>query len=200
MSAIYNLNNGQLEVYNMEILRDKVNLFRKNEMKKLPEDERVLDLIETRGWFTPRKDVIYENQAFVLRKNNDENNDSIIKKCVCYPNLYNGYINKLKRTDNNEDLIILELFYKYSNRRIQLTEDLCNDLLIEEEEYDSELINLDRVGNLRELFRISETPLQSINFEEIKKLYETNLIEETLEDKIKLLENSTKVYEKLKSH
>ena len=193
---IYYLNKGKIEIYNIKPLVNKINLFLKNELNKIPEDEIVLDYIPKKNILVPKKNIIYKNYDYILKKSHDKNNKDIINKSI-YNGLYNGKIKKLYREDK-KDLILLELLYIYSNKRIQLTEDIANEFLIEEGEYDSIYINKETLDNIKNLFQIHNNPLYKIDINELKKYYDTNLVKESFEDKLYYLEESSKIYEKLK--
>ena len=193
---IYYLNKGKIEIYNIKPLVNKINLFLKNELNKIPEDEIVLDYIPKKNILIPKKNIIYENYDYILKKSHDKNNKDIINKSI-YNGLYNGKIKKIYREDKKE-LILLELLYIYSNKRIQLTEDIANEFLIEEGEYDSIYINKETLDNIKNLFQIHNNPLYKIDINELKKYYDTNLVKESFEDKLYYLEESSKIYEKLK--
>ena len=196
MNSIYNLNNGKIEIYDINPLKDKILLFKKKEMNKINENERVLDYCLKEVFF--KNNMIYEDEKAVIKKTKYQKNKDYISK-VLYGDSYQGQINRFKRP-NKRDLILLDIQLN-DIKKIQLTEDLCNELLIEKEKYDSKCINLEIVGNLKDLFEISNQPKTIIDLEEIKKYYNTDLIDEDIIDfneKLNYLENSSKIYKKLK--
>ena len=165
-------------------------------MNKINENERVLDYCLKEVFF--KNNMIYEDEKAVIKKTKYQKNKDYISK-VLYGDSYQGQINRFKRP-NKRDLILLDIQLN-DIKKIQLTEDLCNELLIEKEKYDSKCINLEIVGNLKDLFEISNQPKTIIDLEEIKKYYNTDLIDEDIIDfneKLNYLENSSKIYKKLK--
>ena len=193
---IYNLNNGNIEIYNIKPLEDKIKLFKQNEIKKIPENERVLKALTKKRYITYKKDVVYNNPMYVLKKSEDTENEEILKNYLI-ENVSSGEIRRVQREDKDDYLFFLELVYPNLNKRIQLTEDLANLILIEREEFDYYILNIDNVDRIKELFEIENNPKGIINLEDLKKLFNTNLIYEDYETKKYYLENSTKVYKKL---
>ena len=193
---IYNLNNGNIEIYNIKPLEDKIKLFKQNEIKKIPENERVLKALTKKRYITYKKDVVYNNPMYVLKKSEDEENEEILRNYLI-ENVSSGEIRRVQREDKDDYLFFLELVYPDLNKRIQLTEDLANLILIEREEFDYYILNIDNVDRIKELFEIENNPKGIINLEDLKKLFNTNLIYEDYETKKYYLENSTKVYKKL---
>ena len=193
---IYNLNNGNIEIYNIKPLEDKIKLFKQNEIKKIPENERVLKALTKKRYITYKKDVVYNNPMYVLKKSEDTENEEILKNYLI-DNVSSGEIRRVQREDKDDYLFFLELVYPDLNKRIQLTEDLANLILIEREEFDYYILNIDNVDRIKELFEIENNPKGIINLEDLKKLFNTNLIYEDYETKKYYLENSTKVYKKL---
>ena len=193
---IYNLNNGNIEIYNIKPLEDKIKLFKQNEIKKIPENERVLKALTKKRYITYKKDVVYNNPMYVLKKSEDTDNEEILKNYLI-ENVSSGEIRRVQREDKDDYLFFLELVYPDLNKRIQLTEDLANLILIEREEFDYYILNIDNVDRIKELFEIEDNPKGIINLEDLKKLFNTNLIYEDYETKKYYLENSTKVYKKL---
>ena len=193
---IYNLNNGNIEIYNIKPLEDKIKLFKQNEIKKIPENERVLKALTKKRYITYKKDVVYNNPMYVLKKSEDTQNEEILKNYLI-ENVSSGEIRRVQREDKDDYLFFLELVYPDLNKRIQLTEDLANLILIEREEFDYYILNIDNVDRIKELFEIEDNPKGIINLEDLKKLFNTNLIYEDYETKKYYLENSTKVYKKL---
>ena len=193
---IYNLNNGNIEIYNIKPLEDKIKLFKQNEIKKIPENERVLKALTKKRYITYKKDVVYNNPMYVLKKSEDTENEEILKNYLI-ENVSSGEIRRVQREDKDDYLFFLELVYPDLNKRIQLTEDLANLILIEREEFDYYILNIDNVDRIKELFEIENNPKGIINLEDLKKLFNTNLIYEDYETKKYYLENSTKVYKKL---
>lgn len=193
---IYNLNNGNIEIYNIKPLEDKIKLFKQNEIKKIPENERVLKALTKKRYITYKKDVVYNNPMYVLKKSEDTDNEEILKNYLI-DNVSSGEIRRVQREDKDDYLFFLELVYPDLNKRIQLTEDLANLILIEREEFDYYILNIDNVDRIKELFEIENNPKGIINLEDLKKLFNTNLIYEDYETKKYYLENSTKVYKKL---
>ena len=193
---IYNLNNGNIEIYNIKPLEDKIKLFKQNEIKKIPENERVLKALTKKRYITYKKDVVYNNPMYVLKKSEDTENEEILKNYLI-ENVSSGEIRRVQREDKDDYLFFLELVYPDLNKRIQLTEDLANLILIEREEFDYYILNIDNVDRIKELFEIEDNPKGIINLEDLKKLFNTNLIYEDYETKKYYLENSTKVYKKL---
>jgi len=68
MHNIYNINNGLIEVYDINPLKDKIKDFKKQELLKLKEEDRVLVEEPTKGWFTTKKGVVFECGSYILRK------------------------------------------------------------------------------------------------------------------------------------
>ena len=177
---IYNLNNGYIEIYNLRPLHEKIRLFKQKEMEKIPEDERVLKVQNKQRYRMYKNDVVYNNPTYVLKKSEDEHNDKLIEQTVI-DEIISGDIRRVQREDKDEELFFLELF---GNKRIQLTQDLCNLLLIEREDYDSYVIDIDRINIIKDLFELDNNLVEKINFKEIEKLYNTGLMNEDLEEKI----------------
>lgn len=198
---IYRINKGKIEVFNLKPRIELIAFFRDDEIKKIPENERVLLYKDKKSIFDKKSDIIYQRNNYVLKKTTDEENRVIIQKNlldVSNP----GEIRRLKRTDNEEYILLLDLLFDYKNKRIQITPDLCNELLLEKEDYDSYCLDLNRLSRIKNLFKLSDKPVYKIDIKEVKKYFDSDMYDEymngTFEEEMYYLESSTKVYEKLK--
>ena len=198
---IYRINKGKIEVFNLKPRIELIAFFRDDEIKKIPENERVLLYKDKKSIFDKKSDIIYQRNNYVLKKTNDEENSVILQKNLLDVSIP-GEIRRLRRTDNDEYVILLDLLLKDKNRRIQITQDLCNELLLEKEDYDSYCLDLDRLNRIKKLFELGDKPMYKIDLKEIKKYFESDIYDEymngTFEEEMYYLESSTKVYEKLK--
>lgn len=199
MGEIYNVSKGKIEVYSLEPLRGKITTFRQEEFESLPEDERVLDYIPTKGWLTPRKNLIYECGSHVLRKRTPLAEDEFLMSEFSNNYMVDYRLNEITRLDNGRTTTVLEPLRYLVSKRLQLTDDTLLELLLESENYSSEQLQNGDLSRIKGLFRISENPTTTISLEELKKYFSTNLVpRDELGEKMKTLSGSTKVYRKLR--
>lgn len=199
MGEIYNISKGKIEVYSLEPLRGKVITFRQEEFEKLPEDERVLDYIPTKGWFTPRKNIIYECGSHVLRKRNPQPEDEFLMSEFINNNIGAYSLKDITRLDNGREVTTLEPLMYLSSKVLQLTDATTLELLLEQGNYSSKKLQNGNLSSISDLFRLSEKPITVLDLEELKKYFSTNLVpQDELKTKMDKINGSTKVYRKLR--
>ena len=199
MGEIYNLSKGKVEVYGLEPLKKEIILFRRKEMESIPYDERVLDRIPTKGWFTPKKDVIYECGSYVLRKRIPRPEDEFLINEFVNDYLRSYRVRDVKRTDNGEYATLLDPTRVIVEKELQLTEEILLELLLENENYNNKRLQNGDLSRIRGLFRISKEPITTLDLEELKKYFSTNLVpQDELKTKMETINGSTKVYRKLR--
>lgn len=199
MGEIYNLSKGKVEVYGLEPLKKEIILFRRKEMESIPYDERVLDRIPTRGWFTPQKNVIYECGSYVLRKRIPRPEDEFLINEFVNDYLRSYRVRDVKRTDNGEYATLLDPTRVIVEKELQLTEEILLELLLENENYNNKRLQNGDLSRIRGLFRISKEPITTLDLEELKKYFSTNLVpQDELKTKMETINGSTKVYRKLR--
>ena len=98
---IYRINKGKIEVFNLKPRIELIAFFRDDEIKKIPENERVLLYKDKKSIFDKQSDIIYQRNNYVLKKTNDEENSVILQKNLLDVSMP-GEIRRLKRTDNEE--------------------------------------------------------------------------------------------------
>ncbi len=199
MKNIYNLSKGKVEVYGLEPLKEKIILFRGKEMESIPYNERLLDRIPTKGWFTPKKDVIYECGSYVLRKRIPRPEDEFLINEFVNDYLKPYRVRDVKRTDNGEYATLLDPTRVIVEKELQITEEILLELLLENENYDNKRLQNGDLTRIRDLFRITKRPITIIDLEELKKYFSTNLVpQDELKTKMNQINGSTKIYRKLR--
>ena len=200
MKKIYNLNNGRVEIFQLGQDDYETAKFILDELGTMPIEERLLKKDNPSNWFTRKKGIVYECGAYILRKSNPKE----VQKTRFLLNDYIFGSFELERLDarndiHGNDLYLLEPSYPYNNVNIQLTKDLYLQILIENEIYANPILQESNLDRIKRLFSISENPIETIDVEEMFKVYD--LIEENQEAyKIIMteIEESTKVFQKLR--
>jgi len=125
MHNIYNINNGLIEVYDINPLKDKIKDFKKQELLKLKEEDRVLVEEPTKGWFTTKKGVVFECGSYILRKSKKKEIESNTKLLNQYiqGKLHEERLLKKESIDGRE-LFLFEPYNLRPDYKIQLTKDL----------------------------------------------------------------------------
>ena len=194
---IYNINGGTLEIYSFEPKHYAMDLFRIAELKKVPEEEQILRKEDTRGWFTPKKGVMYECDNYILRPFQR-------KKLADYDEwsrIRRSYIHGIYSHDpvkQHDDLITLHTKKGTSRNLINLTEDSYAAYLLDNEMFSSEFLEGRDLSPLREIFELSEDPFMTIRIKEFEKLCQSKVIEEPFNETMSDIEKESKVYRKLK--
>lgn len=194
---IYNINGGTLEIFDFGPKRYAMDLFRIEELKKIPESEQILRKEDTRGWFTPKKGVIYECDNYILRPFNR-------KKMAEYDEWFrirHSYVHGLYSHDpvkQHDDLITLHTKKGTSRNLINLTEDSYAAYLLDNEMFASDFLEDRDLTPLKGVFEISEEPYMTIKIDEFEKLCRGKVIEEMFSEKMSDIEKESKVYQKLK--
>lgn len=200
MTNIYNINDDKIEIFNLLPKKDEIEKFKKEELLTIPREERVLIEEPNRGWLTTKKGVIYECGSFILRKSKlDEIRSSNL--------IINDYISGDFQEDrivaryngNNKHLFLLEPYYPISDKQINLTKDLYLLFQLQNSEYSDDFLQTEDLSKIKDLFILENKPFKEINLEELINTY--TYIEqdsERLEDKLNYLEDSTKIYKKIK--
>lgn len=201
---IFRLKNGIIQVYNFEPKYANIALFRLNEMKKIPEEEQVLRRDYNHSWFIPKEKIIYECGGYIIRKvppkNFDEMEDNyfFVRKYI-EGILTNASVHVIKRSDKEgENLFIINPKDGTPCKKIQITPELYLEYLLENERFAAKALQKKDLTNQQPLFNISDEPIMECNLETLEALLESGLVKGNLDDKLELLEGSTKVYEKLK--
>ena len=194
---IFNINGGTLEIFDFEPKHYAIDLFRLEELKKFPEEKQVLRKDDTRGWFTPKKGVLYECDNYILRpfpRRKMADHDEWLR-------IRRSYINGLYHSDpvkTHDDLITLHPKHGTSRNLINLTEDAYVEYLLENEMFSDEFLEGRDLTPVRELFDLSEEPFMTIKIDEFEKLCRSKVIEEPFNEKMSDIEKETKVYRRLK--
>lgn len=202
---IFRLSNGTIQIYNFEPIQSRISLFRLREMKKIGEDERILTRENNPTWFTPKKGIVYECGGYILRKSppksfeEKENNYFFVRRYI--EGLFkNGSVHVLERDDQEgQKLFILNPKDEdETNKKIQLTPDLYLEYLLENERFSSHALQEQDLAREQSLFDISSQPIMECSLESLQDLLDSGLVKGNYDEKVELLEGSTKVYEKLR--
>ena len=200
MKKIYNLNNGRVEIFQLGQDDYETAKFVLDELGTMPIEERLLKKDNPSNWFTPKKGIVYECGAYILRKSNPK---EVQKTRFLLNDYIFGGLEFERLTARNDihgnDLYLLEPSYPFNNVNIQLTKDLYLQTLIENEEYASSILQESNLDRIKRLFSISDKPIDTIDIEEMAKVYD--LVEEKPEayrKKMSAIEDSTKVFQKLR--
>ena len=194
---ILNIKGGKIEVYGFEPKTYSINLFRLTELKKIPKEQQILRRENTRGWFTPKKGVLYECDNYILRpfpSKKIEDHDEWLR-------IRRSYTNGFYKNDpvyQHGDIIALHPNQGMDRNYIQLTEDAYLEYLIEREMYGHEFLQDKNLDSLHELFKISKKPIMTIDIEQLEKICASKIIDEPFSEKISSIENESKVYQRLK--
>lgn len=196
-NKIYNLKNGVIEVYNFEPYNYKLNLFRLEELKKIPKEEQVLVESPTNGWFTPKKRKVFECDAYVLQGLNLHKMDQIDQHSLMRKLYINGsYDNDV--VDVYPDFITLTPDHGCSKYRIQLTEEALLSFLLKNELFDSSFLHSKSLYRQKDLFKISKDPISDVSLKDVETMYESGLIPGTFDDTLTYLDRSSKVFRKMR--
>lgn len=194
---IYNVKNGVIEVYDFETLQYRMNLFRLEELKRIPQREQILRREPTRSWFTPRKGVVYECDNYILREFDLSKLDEVDQSTM----IRRSYINGIFRSDPVEersDLITLSPRKGLTDFRVQLTEDAYMGYLLDNEQFDHPMLRDHRLDKQKELFQISDAPVDTISIPELEKMYQHGIVEGDYYKTMDSLERTSKVYQKIR--
>lgn len=202
-NKIFRLNNGTIQVYGFEPIRSSIEYFRLNEMKKIDEDERVITRDYNRSWFAPKKGIVYECDSYVLRrtppKNFKEKEDNYLFIYRFINGLFrNASVHVMDREDKDGELIILNPKDGTPRKKVQLTHDLYLEYLLENERFAATALQEADLTKEKSLFSISDKPIIECSMDSLTGLIESGLVRGDVDEKLELLEGSTKVYEKLK--
>lgn len=194
---IFNLEGNNIEVFQFKTIPHKMKLFRIQELDTLLREEQVLRREPTKGWFTPKKDVLYECGNYVLRmtKNPKREEASEIQR-VKYE-----YINSYYENDPvfiNGSLITLSPENNTTNKRINLTMDAYLAYLLDNKMFDSPFLQEENLERVKDIFKISDKPIMELSVEELRKVYESQLIEYDYDEKMEYVQSTSKVLKKLR--
>ncbi len=201
MTNIFNVTNGKIEIYNMEPLVEDIKEFKAKEMLTIPISERVLIKEPTKGFLTTKKGVIYKCGSFILRKSKENEYERNI-------NLVNDYIDGEFQEDRvvaryngyDDFLYLLEAYYPLDEEQINLTKDLYLLFQLQNAEYSDYHLHDEDLSKIKDLFKISNKPDNIIDMNElIKTYYYIEQDEGKLEEKMEYLNDSTKIYNKIKN-
>ncbi len=203
-NKIYRLNNGTIQVFSFEPFQSRIVNFRLQEMKKIKEDDQVIKKAGPLTWFSSKKNVIFECEAYVLKRNpaksfeEKEDNYALVRGYI--DGIYtNASVHIRERDDKEgESIIILNPKHDVPGKRIQITPDLYLEYLLENERFEEEALQTEDLTKEKKLFIISEQPIMECSENSLKNLINSGLVKGDLDEKLELLEGSTKVYEKLK--
>ena len=194
---IFNLEGNKIEVYQFNTIPHKIKLFRVHELDTLLREEQILRREPTRGWFTPTKGVIYECDNYVLRmiRNPKREEASEMQKVRI------AYINSRYENDPvfiNNGLITLSPENNTTNKRINLTMNAYLAYLLDNEMFDSPFLQEQNLEKVKDIFKISDKPLMELSVEELRKLYESQLIDYDFDEKMEYVKSTSKVLKKLR--
>ncbi len=203
-NKIFRVNNGTIQIYNFEPIYSRIALFRLKEMKKIDEDEQVITKEGPLTWFSPKKGLIYECGSYVLRRtppktfDEKEKNYELVKQYI--DGIFtNASVHVIKRKDiEGKSIIILNPKHGISGRKVQITPDLYLEYLLENERFAAEMLQTADLSKESYLFNISDQPVMECSLDSLTNLINSGLVKGDLDDKLDLLDGSTKVYEKLK--
>ena len=193
---ICNLKKGVIQVYQFEPFNYRLNLFRLEEMKRIPREEQILRREPTRSWFTPRKGVFYECDNYILRKfdfSKFEDIDTFKKHYQLY--VYGLYHNDPVK--KYPGFITLSPKKDMTDIRVQLTEDAYLAYLLENEQFDHEDLVGKRLEKQKTLFHLSEEPLMEFHVDEMKNMFDSCVVSGSYDETMKSLERSSHVYQKI---
>ena len=194
---IYRLNNGVIEVYQFEPINYKLNLFRLEELKRIPKEEQILRRETTRSWFTPKKRVVYECENYILREFDFSNIHDMDKQMQ----LFKAYVNGVYRHDPvqiHDGLITLSPRNGMTDYRIQLTKDAYLGYLLENEQFDETILRDSLLDKQKGLFKISEEPISSTTVEELERLFSSELVPGSFDETMQSVERTSKVFQKIR--
>jgi len=197
-NKIYNLSSGTLEVYSLIPNTLAIINARHEEMTKIPDDEKVLIRKDT-TYFLP-KDVVYKNPNYILCKNQSKENYKILN------NFYQGelsHFDVFKKIDiNDNDLYLLDIQsafnYEYDNRYLKLTKLLYYIHLIALNDWSNKDLLTEDLKPYIKYFYLSDSPISCFNMDIVKKFYNSGLINQSYEALEKKVEESSKIYQKIK--
>ncbi len=199
LDNLYNLTNDSVEVYDIEDKEDEIRKFGKLELQKINKDERVLLEEPTRGWLTPTKGVIYSCGSFILRKTiysyEKELIDAFLNKEFDDVRIASRYSDELDKV-----IFCYEPFYPTYNKQIQLTKDLYMQLKLSDRDYRDDYLQTEDLSTIKDLFTISSEPIAVISLDNLYKMYRyanKDIFNNTFEEEIEYLDDSTNVYKKL---
>lgn len=204
-NKIYNLNNGTIEIYNFEPINSRISYYKLKEMKKIDEDEQIVIKDYNNTWFSSKKNIVYECESYNLRflppknyKEQDEK-DLLLKRYI-EGVFRNGSIHVISREDiKGKKLYYLNPKDPDTEKYLQLTKSLYLEYLLENEYFTSLALQEESLVKEKELFHISKEPIMQCSLEDLETILRSGLVyPENYDEKIKQLEESTKVFEKLK--
>ncbi len=200
-NKIYQINNGKVEVYSFDVLKDKMEEFRAQELLKIPEDERVLKKDNPLNWFSSRNGVVYSCGAYVLRgvPSSEDETFSVIEERFIRGDFVGDPVRIVERFDDDGEIIYIGPVRDTLENKIQITSDLQLVQLLENEEFQDEMLEEEELAEIGELFDISEEPITSIVLDELIKMYKAELIKGDVDSQVEYLEKSGKVLEKLRN-
>lgn len=201
---IFHVSNGTIEIYDFNENYSRSTLFRLEEMKKIPENEQVLYKEANRFLFQHREEIVYECDAYSLRikkpKNMAEVDDNYFFVHKYIEGLYKDssvHVRERENTDG-EKLFYINPKDGTPGKKIQITEDLYLAYLLENERFDAPDLQTSDLSNHQELFTISDEPIAVCDMDSLRILLKSGLVKGNYDDKKRLLQGSTKIYEKLK--
>ena len=203
-NKIFRLSNGTIEIYNFNPIFSRLTFFRLEEMKQIPEDEQVVYKELNGTWFRPKKGIIHECDAFLIRKREPktfqekEENYMLVSR---YTNgiFRDGSMHIRDRNDREgEQIIYLNPRDGTISKKIQVTPDLYLVYLLENERFAAEPLQDNSLEKQSELFEIGEEPIATCDLASLEAALESGLIKGEYDDRLDFIEGSTKVYEKLK--
>ena len=203
---IFHVSNGTIRIYDFNQNYSRLNLFRQEEMKRIPVEEQILYREANRFLFQHKEEIVYECDAYSLRTkppknmNEVEDNYNYVRNYVL--GLYrDASVHARERSGSDGD----KFFYinpkvDESDKKIQITEPLYLSYLLENERFDAPALQASDLSDLQQLFSISDQPIAECSMDSLEVLLNSGLVRGDYDKKARLLEGSSKVYEKLKGN
>lgn len=195
-------NKQKIQTFKLIPNYEKIDEFVSEEITKVPSDEIILRRDNPISfWSFKRKDdVVYDCEAYSLRKNSLEGMRHYLDSFV--DSLKSGESSCFSpegvrcRYKNGSELYTFDVGYlPYS---IQTTENLYKLGLIENHQFDSVLLHYSDLSEVAELFSLSDE-IYSQDLEELDRLIAYGIVPEN-KDRIINYQNTSKVYKNLRQH
>lgn len=204
MNKIYNFENGTIEVYNVVPDNIKIKNFKKTETERIAKEERILTRNDNISWFTRKKNYPVLVGAFGLEKEDPKKVTDILINRELIRKYFNGEIsgyrlNRFKRHDSDKPLYSLEIDDLYLKKYIQLSKNEYVLELLKHGMFNSdELLDSD-LSFLNNLISIPSNPETKLDFPTLVLYHNSGLISEDFDGTLELVENSSKVYKKIRN-
>lgn len=178
----------------------KIESFVAEEVDKIPDDEIILRRDNPISFWSLRRkdDVVYDCEAYSLRKDTLDDKDHYVKRLMHVLNTgeESWFEPENIRHRYKSDSELFSFSVGYLPYSIQTTEDLYKLGILEMRKFDSELLQYGDLSKVAELFTLSDE-IHSQDLGELEKLITYGVIPED-NDRLINYTNSTKVYKNLR--